>query len=221
MRVSIQYSTPELESIVGVKHAKLEDRVGTWHGTTTGQVVLGARKIGVQRPRGRLVDGREVELDSWATFASEDLVRQVVVERMLAGVATRRHVRVGEPVGQTGIAVSKSAVSRRFVAATTAAVAELLEGELSGLYNGGVMIDGLNVVGGTIMVACRLRSRRFGRFIGQLAEDYDMAMDTAGTDLDEVWRRLEVGESTCHRWLAQCGGKKMSDAKRLKELEAE
>jgi len=143
----------ELESIVGVKHAKLDERVGNWHGTTTGQVVLGARKISVQRPRGRLVDGGEVELDSWATFASEDLLRQVVVERMLAGVATRRHELVGEPVGQTGTAVSKSAVSRRFVAATTAAVAELLEADLSGLDTAVLMIDGLNIAGEMIVVA--------------------------------------------------------------------
>ena len=40
---------------------------------------------------------------------------------MLAGVATRRHVEVAEPVGPVaGTGVSKSAVSRRFVAATTA-----------------------------------------------------------------------------------------------------
>ncbi len=121
--------------------------------TTTGQVVLGARKISVERPRGRLVDGGEVELDTWGAFASEDLLRQVVVERMLAGVATRRHELVGEPVGQTGTAVSKSAVSRRFVAATTSAVAELLEADLSGLDTAVLMIDGLNIAGEMIVVA--------------------------------------------------------------------
>jgi hypothetical protein len=112
--------TEELTSIVGAKHAKLPagERVGNWHGSTRGQVVLGARKITVERPRGRYVDGGEVGLDTWAVFASEDLLRQVVVERMLAGVATRRHVDVAEPVGPAGMATSKSAVSRRFVAAT-------------------------------------------------------------------------------------------------------
>ena len=128
----------ELAGIVGAKHAKLDERVGNWHGTTTGQVVLGARKISVERPRGRYVDRGEVELDTWATFASEDLLRQVVVERMLAGVATRRHVEVAEPVGQPGTALSKSAVSRRFVAATQPAVAELLEARLVGVGDGGV-----------------------------------------------------------------------------------
>ena len=150
-----QMLTVELAGIVGDKHAKLGDgRVGNWHGTTTGQVVLGARKISVERPRGRYVDGGEVELDTWATFASEDLLRQVVVERMLAGVATRRHVEVAEPVGPvTGIAVSKSAVSRRFVAATSDAMAELLGSDLSGLDTAVLMIDGLNVAGEMVVVA--------------------------------------------------------------------
>ena len=43
----------------------------------------------------------------------------------------------------------------------------------------------------------------------------------AGQELDEVCRHLEIAESTWHRWLAQYGGMKANDAKRLKELEAE
>ena len=43
----------------------------------------------------------------------------------------------------------------------------------------------------------------------------------AGKELDEVCRHLEIAESTWHRWLAQYGGMKANDAKRLRELEAE
>jgi len=43
----------------------------------------------------------------------------------------------------------------------------------------------------------------------------------AGKELDEVCRHLEIAESTWHRWLAQYGGMKANDAKRLKELESE
>jgi putative transposase len=148
-----QMLTEELTAIVGPKHAKLADRVGNWHGTTTGQVVLGSQKITVPRPRGRFVDGGEVELTTWDTFASEDLLRQVVVERMLAGVATRRHVDVAEPVGVAGKATSKSAVSRRFKAATEAALSQLLARDLSGLETAVLMIDGLNVADQMITVA--------------------------------------------------------------------
>jgi putative transposase len=42
-----------------------------------------------------------------------------------------------------------------------------------------------------------------------------------GQQLDEVCRHLEIAESTWHRWLAQYGGMKANDAKRLKELESE
>jgi hypothetical protein len=42
-----------------------------------------------------------------------------------------------------------------------------------------------------------------------------------GQELAEVCRHLEIAESTWHRWLAQYGGMKANDAKRLKDLEAE
>jgi putative transposase len=42
-----------------------------------------------------------------------------------------------------------------------------------------------------------------------------------GTDLAEVLRRLEISEATWNRWRAQYGGMKATQAKRLKELEAE
>jgi transposase-like protein len=149
-----QMLAAELTGIVGAKHAKLgPERVGNWHGTTNGQVVLGSQKVAVTRPRGRYVDGGEVELSTWECFASEDLLRQVVVERMLAGVATRRHVDVTEPVGVEGTATSKSAVSRRFKAATEQAMSELLARDLSGLATAVLMIDGLNVADQMITVA--------------------------------------------------------------------
>ncbi len=42
-----------------------------------------------------------------------------------------------------------------------------------------------------------------------------------GQELVEVCRHLEIAESTWHRWMAQYGGMKANDAKRLKELEGE
>ncbi|HSH61289.1 MAG TPA: IS256 family transposase, partial [Acidimicrobiales bacterium] len=89
-----QLMDAELTSRIGPKHAKLAERTGNWHGTTTGPVVLGGRRVSVERPRGRSVEGKELELDTWAVFGSEDLLSQLVVERMLAGVATRRHADV-------------------------------------------------------------------------------------------------------------------------------
>ena len=41
----------------------------------------------------------------------------------------------------------------------------------------------------------------------------------AGQELSEVCRHLQIAESTWHRWIAQYGGMKANEAKRLKELE--
>jgi putative transposase len=57
------------------------------------------------------------------------------------------------------------------------------------------------------------------QIIRKLAEGHKLL--AAGTELDAVCRHLEIAESTWHRWIAQYGGMKANDAKRLKELEAE
>lgn len=146
----------ELTRRVGPKHAQLPGRVGNWHGTTTGSVVLGERLLPVKRPRGRRVDGQEVTLDSWAVFSSKDLLDQLTVERVLAGVASRRHTDVSEPLGpgveEKAKATGRSSVSRRWKRATEAALAELMARDLSGLEVAVVMVDGIQV-GGQCCVA--------------------------------------------------------------------
>jgi len=57
------------------------------------------------------------------------------------------------------------------------------------------------------------------QIIRKLAEGNKLL--AGGRPLDEVCRHLQVAESTWHRWIAQYGGMKANDAKRLKELEAE
>jgi transposase-like protein len=72
----------------------------------------------------------------------------MAMERMLAGLSTRRYPVGLEPVGQrveqAAVSTSKSAVSRRFVAATETALAQLLAADLSTLDLVGLMIDGVH-----------------------------------------------------------------------------
>jgi putative transposase len=153
-----QMMAAELAEVIGEKHAKIgaAERSGNWHGTTKGSVVLGGRRVRTERPRGRTTAGAEIELDTWKAFSSADLLNSLVVERMLAGVATRRHIDVAEPVGEElearSRSTSKSAVSRRFVAATTKAMSELMARDLSDLDVAVLMIDGLDVAGSTVVV---------------------------------------------------------------------
>ncbi|MGH8920880.1 MAG: IS256 family transposase, partial [Actinomycetes bacterium] len=155
--VMAQMFDAEMTARVGPKHAKIADRQANWHGTTDGPVVLGGREVTVSRPRGRTTQGKEVELESWNAFSSKDLLDRITVERMLAGVATRRHIDVAEPlsaeVEAAAKATGRSSVSRRFKRATEAALAELMARDLSGLDVAVIMIDGLDVAGQCVVVA--------------------------------------------------------------------
>src|SRR5260370_7029664 len=79
------------------------------------------------------------------------------VEKMRAGLSTRRYAVGLEPVGQhiaeTSSATGKSAVSRRFVAMTETALAELLSADLSGLDLVALMIDGVHFAESCCVVA--------------------------------------------------------------------
>jgi len=147
LAVMTEMMEAEITQIVGPKHAKLPDRTASRHTGATTSVVLGGRKVPIVRPRARTVDNTEVQLDTFATFANEDVLNQVVLERMLAGVATRRHRAAAEPVGAaveaSARSTSKSSVSRRFVQATREQVEQLLARDLTSLEVAVLMIDGI------------------------------------------------------------------------------
>ena len=144
--------------LVGPKGRHNPDRAAVRHGSEAGRVTLGGRRVRVRRPRVRTADGTgELPVPTYQAFAATDLLDQLAVERMLAKLSTRRY-RVGlEPVGaeveRAAAGTSKSAVSRRFVARTEHALAELLAQDLSGLDLVALMIDGIRVADHTCVVA--------------------------------------------------------------------
>lgn len=111
-----QIMAEEMTAKVGPKGRHLPDRAATRNGTAPGSVALGGRTVPVDRRRATLAGGGELHLDSSAVFSCTDLLTELAVERMLAGVATRRHADVAEPIGAGLEAVARgdsgSAVSR-------------------------------------------------------------------------------------------------------------
>jgi len=81
----------------------------------------------------------------------------VVLERMLAGVSTRRYARTGEPVGadvdEQARSTSKSAVSREFVVRTREHLIELMSRPLDDLRLAVLMLDGIELKGRCCVVA--------------------------------------------------------------------
>ena len=63
-------------------------------------MTLGGRRVKVSRPRMRTVsDEHELPVQTYEYFADRDPLTRAVMDRMLAGVSTRRFEQVGEPVG--------------------------------------------------------------------------------------------------------------------------
>jgi putative transposase len=148
----------DVERLVGPKGRHQPGRSAVRHGSQPGKVTLGGRRVRVDRPRVRSADGTaELPLPTWQAFASTELLDQLALERMLAKLSTRRYRHGLEPVGSqvehAATGTSRSAVSRRFVAATEHALAQLLAADLSGLDLVALMLDGIRVAEHTCVVA--------------------------------------------------------------------
>ena len=148
----------DVSTLAGPKGKHNMVRMAVRHGRERGSVTLGGRRVPITRPRVRAADGSgEVAIASYELFSSTELLGKMALERMLAGLSTRRYPVGLEPVGgqvdEKSSATSKSAVSRRFVAMTETALAELLSRDLSGLDLVALMIDGVHFAESCCVVA--------------------------------------------------------------------
>jgi putative transposase len=148
----------EVDDVVGPKGKWNPDRAAVRHGHGDGEVTLGGRRVEIKRPRVRTADGEsEVALQTYEHFADRDPLARVVLERMLAGVSTRRYRRTQEPVGEEietrARSTSKSAVSRSFVERTREGLGELMSRQLGDLRLAVMMLDGLELKGRMMIVA--------------------------------------------------------------------
>ncbi len=96
-------------------------------------------------------------MPAYELFSATEVLGRMAMERMLAGVSTRAYPAALEPVGAqveaAGTSTSKSAVSRKFVAMTETALADLLGRDLSGLDLVALMIDGVHFADHLCVVA--------------------------------------------------------------------
>lgn len=142
-------------ALCGRRYAHAPDRTMSRAGYAPGELAMGGRRVGMKRPRIRTKDGEEVELPTWKHLSSADPLRERAVEQMLIGVATRKYHRSLEqaPARVRTRGTSKSAVSRRFVEATTEGVEQMLASRLDDIALSSLMIDGLHVDEHVVLVA--------------------------------------------------------------------
>jgi putative transposase len=148
----------EVDEVVGPKSKHDPDRFAVRHGHEDGSMTLGGRRVQVRRPRMRTADDeRELPVKSYEYFADRDPLTRAVMDRMLAGVSTRKFAGVGEPVGdeveQGSSATSKTSVSEMFVERTQTALEELMGRRLDDVRLAVMMLDGMEIAERTHVVA--------------------------------------------------------------------
>ena len=157
LRVVHELMEAEVTEVVGPKGKHDPDRTAKRHGHEDGSMTLGGRRVRVRRPRMRTTDERELPVESYEYFADRDPLTRAVMDRMLAGVSTRKFVRVGEPVGseveQASSSTGKTTVSEMFIERTRSALGELMSRRLDDVRLAVMMLDGLEIAERTHVVA--------------------------------------------------------------------
>jgi transposase-like protein len=138
------------QELAGTKQRGREAGAVLWHGSQRGVVALAERQLRVQRPRLRDKSGREVNVPAYDRLRDDANIGKRVRDIMVAGVSTRRYAEVLPQAAGT-VGVSKSSVSRRFVEASAAQLAQLNERSLAQLpvlviYIDGICVDGHHVI---------------------------------------------------------------------------
>ncbi len=100
----------DVAAVCGPKGKHDPARTAVRHGTESGSVTLGGRRVPVARPRMRAVDGSgEVPVPSYELFSRTEVLGRMAMERMLAGLSTRRYPVGLEPV----VSASSRLLARR------------------------------------------------------------------------------------------------------------
>ena len=95
LQVMAAMMNADVEAVCGPKGKHDPDRSAVRHGTGDGSVTLGGRRVPVQRPRMRAMDGSgELPVACYELFSQTQVLGRMAMQRMLAGLSTRRY-----PVG--------------------------------------------------------------------------------------------------------------------------
>ena len=148
----------EVTEVVGPKGKHNSERTAKRHGHERGSMTLGGRRTEVSRPRMRTADDEhELPVHTYEYFADRDPLTRAVMDRMLAGVSTRKFQVVGEPVGEeveaSSSSTSKTAVSEMFIERTQTALSELMSRRLEDVRLAVMMLDGIEIADRTHVVA--------------------------------------------------------------------
>ena len=180
----------ERAALCGARYAHLAERQARRSGQVPSSLVIGGRRVKVERPRARSRDGHELLLPSWRAWSARDPLDERAFEQMVLGVSTRRYARSLEALANEFEVrgVGKSAVSERFVVGTRRRLTELMRRDLSGLTLVTLMIDGVHFAEHVVLAAVGVESNGQKHVLGLREGATENATSSSSTRLSRRWK---------------------------------
>jgi transposase-like protein len=151
LKLGVELLEQEVQGLCGEPYSRKPDNGYYRGGSEESSLIVDGGRVSFRRPRVRK-DGKEAALQTLEKLRDQDLLDSEMHQRILKGVSTRDYSEVITGVAdKTGI--SKSAVSRAFVRASQKSLDEINHGDLTRYRFVGLMIDGSEYDGKTIVGA--------------------------------------------------------------------
>jgi putative transposase len=204
-------------ALCGPKGQQLEGRRAYRAGSAPSEVTLGGRRIPMRRLRARSVAGEELELPSFGAVADRDPLNAHTLASIASGVSTRTYADTLErlPAGEQERSISKSSVSRRFVALTQEQLTRWLSQPLASTPIVAILIDGKLIEDHAILIALGITEKGEKIVLGLREGSTENAevvrsllRDLIGRGLETDRRRLFVidGGKGAHKAIRECFG---------------
>jgi putative transposase len=144
------------------------DRQALRGGHTRSWLTLGGRRMAVRRPRARSVAGEELSLPSFGWAEKRDPLNEATLAAIAAGVSTRRYAGTLDalPVRELQSSISRSSVSRRFVALSAARLVEQFSRRLEKLDLPVILVDGIHFRDRIVLIALGIDSEGGKHILG-------------------------------------------------------
>jgi putative transposase len=140
----------------------------TWHGRQHGAVSLSERKLRVEKPRLRKKGrgfGKEVAVPAYEALVMNSRLGSRILEILMKGVSTRKYKEILPQMAET-VGVSKSQISREFIAGSEKQFRQLCERRFDDTDILAVYIDGIQFGDCHVIVALGVDSGGFKHVLG-------------------------------------------------------
>ncbi|MCK4237350.1 MAG: transposase [Candidatus Krumholzibacteria bacterium] len=142
----------EVDKLAGKRYnRKVDEGLGSRHGTNRGTAKIAGQKIPIRVPRVRK-GGKEIPLESYTELHKGKEPSELLLKRVLYGISCRNYEAAAESV-PGAIGLSSSTVSRQFIEASAEELRRFREKDLSAYDIAVIFLDGKTFAEDTMVIA--------------------------------------------------------------------